>query len=166
MNKITFRLETDFDLEFDFKLIGISSTLKDYRLCHFINKHSGLNFVFGKEEPLDNRGNKKQYQKEELEYHIIFFTNKKKEKTAHHFKTYRYCTEDYEKEYYLICNRSLEGQFLLPETPNFDALLIIKHFIDNEDLSILLSDINQINGVLLVKEIDPKLLKSKENLIF
>lgn len=166
MNKKVHRLDTDFELEFDFILIGISSTLKDYRLCHFVNKYSGLNFIFGKEEKIDNRGNKKQTPQEELDYHIIHTVNKNKKKEVHHFKTYRYCSQNFEREYYLLSNKGLEGRYLIPETPNFDAFLIIKHFIDEEDMETLMDDINRINGVLLVKEIDPKVLNSKENLIF
>lgn len=166
MNKITFRLDTDFDLEFDFRLIGINSPLKNYRLCHFINKHTGINFMYGKEDHVDNRGNQKEKTPDELDYHVVPLLDKEKKCTKNHFKTYRYCTPDFEKEYYLISNRSEEGFYLLPEAAQFDEFLIIKHYINNEDILQLISEINHINEVVIAKEIDPKALKSKENLIF
>jgi hypothetical protein len=43
---------------------------------------------------------------------------------------------------------------------------LVKHYIDDEDLDALLENIKSIPEVLLVKEIDPTILKSKENLIF
>ena len=165
MNKVTFKLDLDFDLELDFTLIGISSSLRDYRLCHFINKYTGLKFQFGKESPIDHNGNLKSKSQEELDYHII--TEKNKNKTVtHHFPMYRYCCEQFEFEYYIINNKSLEKGVLIPEIANFDYFLLIKHYIDIEDLNKLIDNLKSINEIMLVKEIEPTSLKSKENLIF
>ena len=164
--KIQFSIDLDFDLELDFVLVGISSALRDYRLCHFINKNTGLLFVRGKENYLDHKGYRKLKDQDEMDFHIIFEKNRKKETTKQHFATYRYCDSNFEFEYYILNNKSLEGGLLIPELSNFDYFLLIKHFIDQDDLKALLSDINRINEVLLLKELDPTLLKSKENLIF
>lgn len=166
MNKITFKLDIDFDLELDFILVGISSSFRDYRLCHFINKHTGLNFIYGKESPIDHNGNLKTKPQEELDFHIIQEKSKGKKETLHHYQMYRYCCDSFDFEYYLINNRSLENGFLLPEAPNFDYFMIIKHYIDAEDLDTLIDNLKSINEIMLVKEIDPTILKSKENLIF
>ncbi|NGM73920.1 IPExxxVDY family protein [Sphingobacterium sp. SGL-16] len=165
MNKVTFKLDLDFDLELDFTLIGISSSLRDYRLCHFINKRTGLQFQFGKESPIDHNGNLKSKSQEELDYHII--TEKNKNITiTHHFPMYRYCCEHFEFEYYIINNKSLENGVLIPEIANFDYFMLIKHYIDTEDLNKLVDNLKSINEIMLVKEIEPTSLKSKENLIF
>ncbi|MVZ67664.1 IPExxxVDY family protein [Sphingobacterium sp. DK4209] len=166
MSKITFKLETDFDLELDFILIGLSSVLRDYRLCHFINKHTGLKLVHGKEDYIDHNGNKKDKPQNELDYHIIFETKKNKPSTQHHFITYRYNNQTYDFEFYLLSNKSIEGGTLIPEIVSFDYFLLIKHYIDEEDLEALIDNLKSIPEVLLVKEIDPTVLKSKENLIF
>jgi len=166
LSKITFKLETDFDLELDFILIGISSVLRDYRLCHFINKYTGLKFVYGKEDYLDHNGNEKEKPKDELDYHILYETKKKKTPVENHFNIFRYHNASFEYEFYLLSNRSVEGAALIPEIISFDYFLIIKHFIDEEDLEALLENIKAIPEVLLAKEIDPTILKSKENLIF
>ena len=165
MNKVTFKLDLDFDLELDFTLIGISSSLRDYRLCHFINKHTGLLFQFGKESPIDHNGNIKTKPQEELDYHIITEKNKSKTST-HSFPMYRYCCESFEYEYYIINNKSLENGVLIPELASFDYFMLIKHYIDIEDLNKLIDNLKSINDIMLVKEIEPTSLKSKENLIF
>ena len=166
MSKITFKLETDFDLELDFILIGINSALKDYRLCHFINKYTGLNFLFGKEDHMDHNGNKKEKPKDELDYHIIYEKMKNKLNTQHLYTTFRYHDLSFEYEYYLLSNKAQDGSLLIPEISSFDYFLIIKHYIDDEDLTTIIDNIKSIPEVLLAKEIDPSVLKSKENLIF
>ncbi|WP_270089357.1 IPExxxVDY family protein [Sphingobacterium sp. SYP-B4668] len=168
MNKITvFKLEMDMEEELDFVLLGISSPLRDYRLCHFLNKNTGLRFIYGKESDLDHKGNSKEGPKEEYEYHIIQEKSRnKKPALKHHFAIYRDCDPNYEYEYYLINNRSLEGGILIPEIANFDFFMVIKHFIHEDDLNTLIQQINRINDIIMVKEIVPKILKSKENLIF
>jgi len=55
---------------------------------------------------------------------------------------------------------------LIPENANFDYFLIIKHYIDDDDLKRIVDSINKIPEVVFAKEILPKKLKSKENLIF
>ena len=165
MNKVTFKLDLDFDLELDFTLIGISSSLRDYRLCHFINKHTGLLFQFGKESPIDHNGNIKTKPQEELDYHII--TEKIKNNiSTHSYPVYRYCCESFEYEYYIINNKSLENGVLIPEMASFDFFMLIKHYIDREDLNKMIDNLKSINEIMLVKEIEPTSLKSKENLIF
>lgn len=159
-------LDLDFSLELDFVLIGISSPLRDYRLCHFIYKETGLAFTRGKEGYIDHKGYTKQKEKDEMDYHIVFEKNKQKKVTKQYYSIYRYCEENFEFEYYIINNRSLEGSSLVPELPNFDYFLLIKHYIDQDDLKSLLENIKNINEVLLTKELEPSALKSKENLIF
>lgn len=166
MNKTTFKLDTDFDLELDFKLVGISSTLKEYRLCHFINKHTGLTLIHGKESYTDHRGYPKEKEKDDMDYHIIQEKKKGKNQNLHHFTVYRYCNVSFDFEYYLISNKSKEGGLLIPEAANFDYFVMIKHYIDEDDFRVLMSNIKSITDVLLTKEIDPTILKSKENLIF
>ncbi|HMR20333.1 MAG TPA: IPExxxVDY family protein [Sphingobacterium sp.] len=166
MNKITFKIDIDFDLELDFILIGISSSLRDYKLCHFINKATGLNLVFGKEAHIDHNSKPKNKAIEELDYHILHERGKNKKEYKNHYQIYRYCNENFEYEFYLVNNKSLENSVLIPEAANFDYFMLIKHYIDEEDLSMLIERIRAIPEVMLVKEIDPTALKSKENLIF
>lgn len=84
-NKTILKWDLEFDAELDFVLIAISCPLKDYRLCHFINKVTLLDFVRGKEDKFDHNQKLKQKSAEELEYHIIVDHHKK---SIQHFTTF------------------------------------------------------------------------------
>jgi len=164
-------LTIDFDVEaeLDFALIGISCPMRDYRLCHFISKRTGIAFVRGKENYTDHKGRAKEKDREEMDFHVVFGKDRQKNPVRHHFPIYRCCDADFEVnevEYYLIGNHSIEGSLLLAELPHFDQFLMVRHYIAPDDLRTLLHHIKGIPEVLLAKELDPETLKSKENLIF
>lgn len=140
MNKVILK----YELDFDFVLIAISCPLKDYRLCHFINKFSGL-----------------QLQKEKVHYIPSPVPG---ERWA--FSFYSYVPDLSETEYFLLSNKGEESGYLVPEMKNADYFLMIKNFIDEEDLELLIDAINTIPEVVMAIEIAPEKLKSKENLIF
>ena len=141
MNKVVLK----FELDFDFILIAISCPLKDYRLAHFIDKHAGLKL----------HKQKHDHQIPGIEAGEYWF-----------FSFYQYLPEEVETEYYLLSNRGTESGYLLPELKNSDYFLIIKNFIDDEDLGMLLDNLNAIPDVVVASEISLDKLKSKENLIF
>jgi hypothetical protein len=68
-------------------------------------------------------------------------------------------------ELYIIANKGFEG-FLVPEMKKADFFILIRNYIDLEDLKQLISQLNKIPEILVAIEVDPKKLKSKENLIF
>jgi len=161
-------LTLDFDVraELDFALIGISCPLRDYRLCHFISKRTNLPFVRGKEDYTDHTGRAKEKDRDEMDFHVVFGKDRQKKPVKYRFPIYRYCEADFGMEYYLIGNRSIEGGLLLAELPHFDQFLMIRNCIDFDVLWKILLNIRGIPEVLLAKELNPEMLKSKENLIF
>ncbi len=140
MNKFTLK----YELDLDFVLFAISSPLKDYRLCHFINKNTGLSL--GKADD-----------------HEVWLVNAD---NPSYFSKYAHLNDDSESELYLIANKGYDGGWLVPEMRQTDFFLIIKSFIDDDDLQALDEGINAIPDVLVAGEIQPEKLKSKENLIF
>jgi hypothetical protein len=68
-------------------------------------------------------------------------------------------------ELYIIANKGFEG-FLVPEMKKADFFILIRNYIDLADLKQLISQLNKIPEILVAIEVDPKKLKSKENLIF
>lgn len=140
MNKVTLK----YELDLDFVLIAITSPLRDYRLCYFINKITGLklhkiaDYEIGMPAPIGLAS----------------------------FSRYADFEEANETEYYLLANRGLNGGFLIPEMRHSDYFLLIRNFIDDEDLSTLLDNIMAIAEVVAASKISPQKLKSKENLIF
>lgn len=140
MNKFTLK----YELDLDFVLFAISSPLRDYRLCHFINKNTGLSLA-------------------KAEDHEAWLVNADSPAL---FSKYAYINDDTDTEIYLIANRGYEGGWLVPEMRQTDFFLMIKSFIDEDDLRALDQGINDIPDVLVAGEISPEKLKSKENLIF
>jgi hypothetical protein len=111
--------------------------------CYKINKQVGTNFSKVKD----------------LE--MLF----KPDEEISYFSRYTNITPGIETEMYIITNKGTEG-FLIPEMKKVDFFLLIRNYIDAEDLKLLISGINKIPEVLVAAEVDPKKLKSKENLIF
>lgn len=139
MNKIILK----YELDLNFILIAINSPLKDYRLCFFINRMSELNL------------------QKEADYALG--TPKK---SQHFFTKYSDISHTEETEFYLIGNKGMQGGILIPEMKAVDYFLMIRGFIDEEDLQLLLRTLNEIEGVMVATEIDVTKLKSKENLVF
>ena len=130
----------EFEDVFDFKLIGIFSHVKDYRLCWEINK--ALSFDFQKSENLT----------------ITFKGNNQR------YSFFEYTNEEDMLDYYLIANRSEYGT-LIPEE-KCDYFLLIKGIIKDRAFELLIKRIKELNLVLATAEIEVEQLKSKENLIF
>lgn len=129
------------EFEYDFKLIGISSHSKDYRLCWEINKKFGV-----------------ELQKEQ----DVLFSNKKGH-TAN-FSMYFYQNEAEEKDLRLISNKS-GGRLLIPESKASDFLLMFYDY-NKFEISEMLREIRKINIVLTAFEVEVSTLKSKDNLLF
>lgn len=138
MNKTYLKLSLDFD----FILIAITASLKDYVLCHHINTQLQFNF-------------------EKVDDHEVYFDI---DKPPLSFSKYYYYVEQGDNEFFILNNKSPEG-FLIPEMNKVDYFLIIRQFLDKEDLSYVLTGLNKLPDIQVAAKIDPVKLKSRENLI-
>ena len=132
-----------FEIDLDFVLIAITTSLKDYRICYLINKY--LNFKFSKST--------------DLEVDILQGTG------PVFFSLYQYHWEASETDFYFIGNKGSDG-YLIPEMRKADYFLMIKNYIDDDDLDKLISMLNRIPEIVAAVKIDPKKIKSRENLLF
>jgi len=139
LNKVTLKYEIDLN----FILIAITCPLKDYRLCYYINKLTWLDL-------------------RKTEDHETWIADN----TSLYFTKYSYINSTEETEFYLIGNKGIDAGYLLPELRGSDYFLIIKEFIDDIDLKALYRSLNNIPEIVVATEIDPRKLKSKENLVF
>ncbi len=114
-----------FDLESDFKLIGIASHENDYRLSWAINKSLNIDFV--KSDDL-------------LIYHP-------KHKIEAHYSMYTFFDEDNFISYHLISNKSEKG-FLLPQMTNIDFILKISEETDSDQLNNLLRSLKKVDIII------------------
>ncbi|MBP8067260.1 MAG: IPExxxVDY family protein, partial [Pedobacter sp.] len=117
MNKTYLKLSLDLD----FVLIAITASLKDYTLCHKINKN--LEFDF-----------------EKIEDHEVYYNV---DEAPLAFSRYHFFVEEGEMDYYLVSNRNSEG-FLIPEMNKVDFFIIIQQFIAKEDLDFILGRLNKL----------------------
>lgn len=132
-----------FEIDLDFVLIAVTTSLKDYRVCYLINK--ALNFNFTKIQDL------------EVDINNDFIPVL--------FSIYHYSWETTETDFYFIANKGSDG-YLVPEMRKADYFLLIKNYIDENDLDSLISAINKIPEIVTAVKIDPKKVKSRENLLF
>lgn len=138
MNKTYLKLSLDLD----FVLIAITASLKDYTLCHKINKN--LEFDF-----------------EKIDDHEIYYNI---DEDPLSFSRYHFFVEEGEINYYLVNNRNSEG-FLIPEMNKVDFFMIIQQFVAKEDLDFILGRLNKLPDIQVAAQINPLKLKSKENLV-
>ncbi|RKR80945.1 hypothetical protein BDD43_1083 [Mucilaginibacter gracilis] len=132
-----------FEIDLDFVLIAITSPLKDYRLCYMVNKGLNFNFVRADDLHLDALNGM-------AESYFSFFNCSWESSNTH---------------FYLISNRGSDG-YLIPEMNRTDYLLMIKNYIDENDLDDIVLRLNRIPEIVAATKVDPKKIKSRENLLF
>ena len=139
MNRKTLK----FEIDLDFVLIAITTSLRDYRICHYINKY--LNFGFTKTA--------------DLEVDII------QAGRPVYFSLYKYHWESSETDFYFIANKGSDG-YLVPEMRKVDYFIMIRNYIADDELDKMITDLNKIQEIVAAVKIDPKKIKSRENLLF
>jgi hypothetical protein len=135
------RLTLKYELDLDFVLIAITSQLKDYLLCFKLNRQLNINF----------------YKIDEL----IIETNS----GSLFFSRYHYQIPETETDFYLLSNKGEQG-YLIQEMRTVDYFIIIRNYISKEETDEFIDGINKLQEVVAAIEVDPRRLKSKENLIF
>lgn len=130
------------DYNFDFSLIGISSSARDYRLCWYINNNLPLKFA-----RIDDVLIYSEFGEES--YHSCF----------------KYSLPNTETDLYLLTNRS-SVMHLLPELKETDFFILSTEDINEEDQKEIIQLLNKIDAIQTAYPIDPNNLKSRENLLF
>ena len=150
-------LTLGYEYEHDYKLIGINSTLEDFRLAYFLNKGLCINL---ERQPLD-----------------IDFKNKNSS-----FTFYKYDCQVTFSSWSLLANKHLfvsestiEGNlfseeskisYLVNEKKDIDFFIKIFGDFDLNSLKSIQEKIKNIKGVITSYSINPNHLKSKDFLIF
>ncbi len=132
-----------FEIDLDFVLIAITSPLKDYRLGYHINRQLNFNFARQPDLEIDVHHNN---------YPVLF-------------SVYHHYWETTETDFYFIANKGSDG-LLIPEMREVDYFLLIKNYIDNRELDEMIVQLNKIAEIVAAVKIDPKKIKSRENLLF
>ncbi len=93
-----------FEIDLDFVLIAVTTSLKDYRICYLINRY--LNFNFLKTSDLEVEINPGR--------HPVFFSR------------YIYNWEASDTDFFFIANKGSDG-YLVPEMRKTDYFFIIRN---------------------------------------
>lgn len=133
-----------FEIDLDFVLIAITAPQRDYRLGYLINKHLKFNFV-------------------RIDDLMVQIYPTSEEPVP--FSMFNDFWEASETDFYLIANRGTDGM-LIPEMREADYFLMIKNYIDDTDLAEIVNGLNKIQEIVAAIKVDPKRIKSRENLLF
>ena len=89
----------------------------------------------------------------------------KRKKEPSNYSLFTYEEKENYREFYVMANKS-KDRFLIPEQKQTDYFVMIKGNIPREEKFFFIKSLREINVVLAVFDIDPRQLKSKENLLF
>ncbi|MFI2741546.1 IPExxxVDY family protein [Zhouia sp. PK063] len=143
--------------EHSYTLIAIHSTLEDYRLAYFLNKH--LNIKLKREEKnivIKNDFSFSLYEWEDVQQHI----------------TYNLIKNIAVKEENILSSSGLFQEnvsfvkgYMVPEKKKVDFFLKVEE-ITHQQSQYIINIVSKISNVITTYSIDPNQLKSKYNLIF
>jgi hypothetical protein len=136
------KLQVDIDFLSGHHLLGITSQLKDYRLCHFLNQGIGLNLEKKPDVSLQPPSSKSWQQ-----HPVYYFYDEMKR-----------C------EYYLLPNRGAEG-LLLGAHRNSDFLMVVHGLQDPAMLKQISRSIQGLPLVLFCHEINLSGIRNIEYLL-
>lgn len=124
------------------RILGISSTLKNYLFCWHIERLLQIDFKTAPDLQIPMEKNRRSYS----------------------FTVYEFIQPSIAKEHFLYSNKH-DGEFLLPELQHFDFIWLVRDSFDDTDFfSKLQQRIKDIVGVQLVIEVPHEKIKSRDNL--
>ena len=137
-------LYLDFEFDYDFELISIVSSYRDYRLCWYLNKTLGFNLAWKEEVKVEQT---------------------KKRQAAGYFNLFSYEDELNKMQYFFVSNKSA-GEFLVPELKQVDYFLELSGGNAPEEKERILTALKEVHIVEAVFPTEASALKSKQNLVF
>ncbi|HLP52072.1 MAG TPA: IPExxxVDY family protein [Chitinophagales bacterium] len=131
------------ELSTDYILVGIASSLKEYKLCYHLNQLLACDFKKLKD--------------------LIFEPTDRTRKIQ--FSVFTGCDEGDRNQFIVFSNKNLD-EVLLPEISNFDYILQIHGKFEEEEMKNLMEGIRAFPEVVMTAEIPLKKIKSKERLVY
>src|SRR3954469_11398588 len=123
-------LKFDIEIEYDFLLLAVICSYKDYRLCFELNQHLKLKLKREKDIELTSR-----------------------QKSKNMFSNY-YCSTGDNEQFRIINNKGSAGAFV-PEMKSIDYFILIKNLNYKKKVDTLISSIKSITVINGVYEMDP-----------
>ncbi|MEI6122356.1 MAG: IPExxxVDY family protein [Bacteroidota bacterium] len=114
----------EYNLTDDYRAIGISAHLKDYKLCWNLNHILEIN----------------------LQKNQNFISSKKKS-TREEYSFYHYYDENNRCFFYLLSNKK-DNAMLMSKMPEIDYILLIKGFLNDEKIEHTIANIKKTTNIL------------------
>lgn len=150
------------EVEDDYLLLAIHSSLEDYKISYFLNKYLQINLSRARHDLDFNHGAVQALYplflfKEPARYRNYFLIkNKFKGSVKKVISSGSLFTEE---------DVTTKSSFLIPEYKDVDYFLKIDEDLSPDQLQILINKIDSIPNIQTIYEVDHTQLKSKNNLI-
>lgn len=131
------------ELDTDYRIIGIATSLKEYTLCYHLNRLLGCDFNKLKD---------------------LMFEPTDRSRTSH-FSVFKGISNDGQSAFLFFANKN-NGEMLLPEAGSFDFLLQVTGRNEDDFIEGITEGIWQFPDVLLTAEIPLKKIKNNERLVY
>ena len=147
----------DFEYDHDYILIGIHTTLNDYRLAYFLNKELKI-FLRRYKDNLDFPLKKCSFPFYLYEDDASFI--------SWSLISNKFISIDSIQSNDNLFNEETKTRFLIPEKNKIDYFIKISGYIKKEYLEKILIQIKNTEKIITSYTINPYTLKSRDNLIF
>lgn len=131
------------ELDTDYVVIGIATSLREYKLCYHLNNLLECDFRKLKD---------------------ITFEPTDRTRTSQ-FSVFKAASADNQMQYMVFANKN-GGEVLLPEAASFDFLLRVDGNLETEQVATLVEGIRNLPDVLLTAEIPARKIKNRERLVY
>lgn len=148
----------DFEYDHDYDLIGIHSTLADYRMAYFLNETLSIHLNRFKEDL--------EYKSKNCSFPLFTFEDESAFTSWSLIANKFVFTEEVSFNGSNLFQEESKISYLIPEKKRIDYFIKISGLQDDNELSEVLYKINKINNIIASYAIDPMDLKSRDNLIF
>ncbi len=150
----------EFDYEHDYTLLGIHTSLEDYRLAYLLNKTLSIQFRRYKED-LDLFENSAKSS-----FPIFIYDDKKNRTTWTLISNKNIPIESLSETTDSLFASEQKSVFLIPEKRTIDYLIRIDGIFPDSFTKSIIEVIKKINNIMTLYTIDPMDLKSRDHLIF
>ncbi|MEL6562473.1 MAG: IPExxxVDY family protein [Bacteroidota bacterium] len=134
------------DVEYGFDLIGVTSSVKEYKLAWILNQCDSCDFIKSSDIQIDFVGLKNI--------------------TISNFKFQTEHTNVYLLKNRLVFNNALSDQYLIPELKRFDYFVKIDGVSELFPTNAILATLKNSENIQYAITLDPNTIKQKENFIF
>jgi hypothetical protein len=119
-------------LSYDYSVVGIVSTLRDFRFCHFVNEVLNIKLSRNVDIPVNVQGSDQLF----------------------YFPFYRFYDVSYKINWYLMANKNHQQQWMLAGLKQLNFFLVNDGIPSFMQLSGFVASIKKIPHVLMAQELD------------